>query len=60
MKIEEVIKKIGDLEPLTLLQLIELNNFTSSEKMLIIEEYNNLVKYLLGIIQQSQEYIELK
>lgn len=60
MKVEEVLHHIKDLEPLTLLLMIELNNFTSSEKMLIIEEYNNLVEYLLGIIQQSQEYTELK
>ena len=60
MKIEDVLKQIRDLEPLTLLLMIELNNFTSSEKMLIIEEYNNLVEYLLGVIKESKEYIELK
>ena len=60
MKVEEVLHHIKDLEPLTLLLMIELNNFTSSEKMLIIEEYNNLVEYLLGVIKESQEYIELK
>ena len=60
MKVEEVIKIIRDLEPLTLLLMIELNNFTSSEKTLIIEEYNNLVEYLLGVIKESKEYIELK
>ena len=60
MKVEEVLHHIKDLEPLTLLLMIELNNFTSSEKMLIIEEYNNLVEYLLGVIKESQEYIEFK
>ena len=60
MKVEEVLHHIKDLEPLTLLLMIELNNFTSSEKMLIIEEYNNLVEYLLGVIKESKEYIELK
>ena len=43
MKVEEVLHHIKDLEPLTLL-MIELNNFTSSEKTLIIEEYINLVE----------------
>ena len=44
MKVEEVLHHIKDLEPLTLLLMIELNNFTSSEKTLIIEEYINLVE----------------
>ena len=54
MKIREVLKHINDLEPLTLLLMIEMNNFTSSEKMMIIEEYDILVRYLLDIIHMKE------
>ena len=54
MKIREVLKHIKELEPLTLLLMIEMNNFTGSEKMMIIEEYDILVRYLLDIIHMKE------
>ena len=56
MTVKEVIKHILSLEPLNLLLLIEIHNFTSNEKLQIIEEYDNLVKYLLEINRIRENY----
>ena len=51
MSFEEILGDIRNYKPLNLFQFVEINKLSNSDKMIILEEFNLVVAYLLNIIE---------
>jgi hypothetical protein len=55
MSFKEILEDIKNYKPLTIFQFVEINKLSNSDKMILFEEYNLVIAYLINIIELGEK-----